>query len=178
MLQRGIKQKSSVKLEPRARTPENPAVNNTVRFKGRVVLSDDESDTVVPPPKRTLRQKSKVTSRTESPEREIDQAAMALMDIDDGLCVGPCIAIHVLIHLSTDQVEKVVHETSTNVSTTMDDENEQMDDVDMVDGTTSEPKKTRKKREKKVIPVGSNGLKKKKVMKTKKTMDDNGYMGK
>jgi len=60
----------------------------------------------------------------------------------------------------------------------MDDENEQMDDVDMVDATTSEPKKTRKKWEKKVIPVGSNGLKKKKVMKTKKTMDDNGYMRK
>ena len=51
-----------------------------------------------------------------------------------------------------------------------------MDDVDMADGTTSEPKKARKKREKKTIPAGKNGLKKKKVMKTKKTMDDNGYM--
>jgi DNA polymerase delta subunit 3 len=59
-----------------------------------------------------------------------------------------------------------------------DDEKEQMDDVDMADGTTSEPKKARKKREKKTIPVGRNGLKKKKVMKTKKTMGDNGYMRK
>jgi DNA polymerase delta subunit 3 len=82
-------------------------------------------------------------------------------------------------YFSTDQVEKVVHETSTNASTANDDdEKEQMDDVDMADGTTAEPKKIRKKREKKTIPVGKNGLKKKKVMKTKKTMDDNGYMRK
>lgn len=79
---------------------------------------------------------------------------------------------------STDQVEKVIHETSTNASTGNDDEKEQVDDVDMADGTTAEPKKARKKREKKTIPVGRNGLKKKKVMKTKKTMDDNGYMRK
>ena len=70
-------------LESRARTPENPAVTNNVKVKGRVVLSDDESDTVAPPP--PPRRRSKVVLRTESPEREIDQAAMALMDIDDGL---------------------------------------------------------------------------------------------
>ena len=83
MFQRGIKRKSSVKLESRARTPENPAVTSNVKLKGRVVLSDDESDTVAPLPSR---RRSKVALRTESPEREIDQAAMALMDIDDGLC--------------------------------------------------------------------------------------------
>ena len=82
-------------------------------------------------------------------------------------------------YFSIDHVEKVIHETSTNVSTANDDdEKEQMDDVDMADGTTSEPKKTWKKQEKKTIPVGKNGLKKKKVTKTKKTMDDNGYMRK
>ena len=70
-------------LESRARTPENPAVTNNVKVKGRVVLSDDESDTAAPlPPRR----RSKAVLRTESPEREIDQAAMALMDIDDGVC--------------------------------------------------------------------------------------------
>ena len=83
--------------------------------------------------------------------------------------------------ISTDQVEKVIHETSTNASTANDDdddEKEQMDDVDMADGTAEPKKARRKKREKKMIPVGRNGLKKKKVMKTKKTMDDNGYMRK
>ena len=53
-----------------------------------------------------------------------------------------------------------------------------MDDVDMADETAPEPKKARKKREKKTIPIGRNGLKKKKVTKTKKSMDDNGYMRK
>jgi hypothetical protein len=72
-----------VGLESRARTPENPAVTSNVKLKGRVVLSDDESDTVAPLP--PSRRRSKVALRTESPEREIDQAAMALMDIDDGL---------------------------------------------------------------------------------------------
>jgi len=79
-------------------------------------------------------------------------------------------------HSLTDQVEKVVHETSTHVSTVNDAENEQLDDVDMADGTTSVPKKTRKKREKKIIPVGGNGLKKKKVTKTRRMIDENGYM--
>jgi hypothetical protein len=82
-----------VGLESRARTPENPAATNNVRVKGRVVLSDDESDTIAPLPSR---RRSKVALRTESPEREIDQAAMALMDIDDGLLLA-FITIHVLI---------------------------------------------------------------------------------
>ena len=79
-------------LESRARTPENPAVTNNVRVKGRVVLSDDESDTVAPLPSR---QRSKIALRTKSPEREIDRAAMALMDIDDGLSLA-FITIHIL----------------------------------------------------------------------------------
>lgn len=82
-----------------------------------------------------------------------------------------CYIIHYCF--STDQVEKVVHETSTN-----NDEMEELDDIDMADETVSESKKPRKKREKKIIPVGRNGLKKKRVTKTKKTIDDNGYMRK
>jgi DNA polymerase delta subunit 3 len=37
--------------------------------------------------------------------------------------------------------------------------------------------KPKKKRVKKVIPVGSNGLKKKRVMKSRTKVDDKGYMG-
>jgi DNA polymerase delta subunit 3 len=39
------------------------------------------------------------------------------------------------------------------------------------------PKKTRKKKVKKEIPVGRNGLKKKRVVGTRQVMDDKGYMG-
>ena len=37
--------------------------------------------------------------------------------------------------------------------------------------------KPRKKREKKVVPVGKNGLKKKRIMKSRTRTDDKGYMG-
>jgi hypothetical protein len=37
--------------------------------------------------------------------------------------------------------------------------------------------KPKKKRVKKVIPIGSNGLKKKRVMKSRTKFDDKGYMG-
>lgn len=44
-------------------------------------------------------------------------------------------------------------------------------------GTPPPVLKSRKKKEKKVIPVGSNGLKKKRVMKSRMKIDDKGYMG-
>jgi len=39
------------------------------------------------------------------------------------------------------------------------------------------PKRSRKKTEKKVAPVGRNGLKKKRIVKSKMTLDAKGYMG-
>lgn len=48
-------------------------------------------------------------------------------------------------------------------------------DVAMSDSDVPKPK-PRARKTKKVIPVGSNGLKKKRVMKTEKFVDDKGYM--
>ena len=56
----------------------------------------------------------------------------------------------------------------------MDEDVEMADDDDMIE---EKPKKTRKKKEKKVIPVGKNGLKKKRVMNSRMTVDEKGYMG-
>jgi len=39
------------------------------------------------------------------------------------------------------------------------------------------PKKPRKKVEKKVVPVGRNGLKKKRIVKSRMSLDGKGYMG-
>ena len=39
------------------------------------------------------------------------------------------------------------------------------------------PKRSRKKTEKKVVPIGKNGLKKKRVVKSKMSLDAKGYMG-
>ena len=39
------------------------------------------------------------------------------------------------------------------------------------------PKRSRKKTEKKVVPLGKNGLKKKRIVKSKMSLDAKGYMG-
>lgn len=43
--------------------------------------------------------------------------------------------------------------------------------------TEVKPKRPRKKVEKKVVPVGRNGLKKKRVVKSRMSVDAKGYMG-
>jgi DNA polymerase delta subunit 3 len=46
-----------------------------------------------------------------------------------------------------------------------------------VDNSVAPKPKPKKRREKKVIPVGRNGLKKKRVVKSRMTTDAKGYMG-
>ena len=55
------------------------------------------------------------------------------------------------------------------------EEPEQNEDADMEDDIAPLPKKARKP--KKVIPVGSNGIRKKRVVKSRMTTDAKGYMG-
>lgn len=53
-----------------------------------------------------------------------------------------------------------------------------MEDVDMVDESEEEREKPKRKRkEKKVVPRGKNGLRKKRIVKTRTEVDDKGYMG-
>ncbi|KAJ3504223.1 hypothetical protein NLJ89_g8047 [Agrocybe chaxingu] len=160
---RGIKRKSSVGLESRERTPENPAITKTdggARVKGRVVLSDDdESDAPVKPPRR----KGKATYRSASIDHsEAERAAIAMMEIDDDL------------------VERASHAPSTVISSEDPDDTEesmqQDEDVDMAEPDEPVVKPKTKRKPKAVIPVGKNGLKKRKVTKTRKTLDANGYM--
>ena len=52
------------------------------------------------------------------------------------------------------------------------------EDVGMSDSTDiALPAKPRQKRTKKVVPVGRNGLKKLRVIKSRTKLDDKGYMG-
>ena len=51
------------------------------------------------------------------------------------------------------------------------------EDVHMSDQADIAPKQARKKKVKKVIPVGRNGLKKKRIVKSRMKMDEKGYMG-
>ncbi|KDR80653.1 hypothetical protein GALMADRAFT_135781 [Galerina marginata CBS 339.88] len=172
---RGVKRKSSVGLEPRPKSPEDvasavPKAGSNTRVRRKVVISDDESDAA---PAKPVRRKSRLSIKTESTENsDAEREALAIMDIDD------------------DEVEKVSRVPSTNASSNERDEDEDEDedaessfakdeDVDMSDYTSLKPKtvKTRRK-PKTVIPVGRNGLKKRKVTKTRKALDENGYMRK
>jgi DNA polymerase delta subunit 3 len=51
------------------------------------------------------------------------------------------------------------------------------EDVDMAETSEPIPKPQRKKKVKKVIPVGKNGLKKRRVVKSRMTIDNKGYTG-
>lgn len=92
------------------------------------------------------------------------------------------------IALALDEVEKVSRVPSTNASSNERDEfedevdgdesmHDQDEDVHMSDDRSTKAKVTRKRKPKVVIPVGRNGLKKRKVTKTRRTKDSNGYIG-
>ncbi len=80
------------------------------------------------------------------------------------------------------RVDQVIHASRDVQAVKKEEEEEEEepskqcdDDVDMADETAPAPKKKRK--EKKVIPVGRNGLKKKRVVKSRESIDAKGYMG-
>ena len=52
-----------------------------------------------------------------------------------------------------------------------------VEDVQMSDSDSEPVKPKRKRKEKKVWPVGRNGIKKRRVVKSKMTTDERGYMG-
>jgi hypothetical protein len=67
----------------------------------------------------------------------------------------------------------LAHESSGSADELVDD------DVMMADDSDAPPEKPKRKRKaKKVIPVGKNGLKKKRVVKSRMTTDTKGYMSK
>ncbi|KIM44644.1 hypothetical protein M413DRAFT_25098 [Hebeloma cylindrosporum] len=166
---RGVKRKSSVGLETRGAPPLNPViakVENASRSKRRVVLSDDESDTI---PTKTSALKSRPSFKTvESTDNsEAEREARALMDVDD------------------DEVEKVSRVPSTSNSSINepddddgDQESEALEGGDVAMEDIPKNPATKKRKTKAIIPVGRNGLKKRKVTKTKRTVDANGYIRK
>ena len=78
-----------------------------------------------------------------------------------------------------DKVSRAV--AAHRVTTTSDEEDlEEIVEADVImdDESDVPPEKPkRKRREKKVIPIGKNGLKKKRIVKSRMTMDEKGYMG-
>ncbi|KDQ53171.1 hypothetical protein JAAARDRAFT_162049 [Jaapia argillacea MUCL 33604] len=157
---RGLKRKSTVTslssdeedTKPSPSTSKPPSVSK-VRVKKGVLVSDDEEEATPPPPKTKAKGKTVAFPDIES---DVEKSLQAMMDIDD------------------DQVEKVSR--STTKVEAIPEPNED-GDVDMEEEPVPAPKpKPRKRKEKKEIPVGRNGLKKKRVVKSRTACDDKGYM--
>lgn len=186
-----MKRKSKVHILSDSEEEEEPAPTTVTKngsknvlskepvIRKGVILSDEEGE---PKP---VKNKGKAKSRTE--ETEAEKKLRAMMDIDDGT---PCFFIRDIVNLTfVDEVEKVSAATRANLHMKEKEEEEEEEEEreaaaeeTIHDEPASEPesikRKPRKKKEKKIIPVGKNGLKKKKILKSRTRIDDKGYMGK
>ncbi|KAJ7777215.1 DNA polymerase subunit Cdc27-domain-containing protein [Mycena metata] len=151
---RGVKRKSALPSdsedEVKPTKPAKPVVQpqSSVRVRKGVVLSDNEDD--APAPARKGKGKAKATAVASDSEAEKNLRAM--MDIDD------------------DAVTRV----SRDARESEPDDPMEAVDAEMSDGE-SKPAPVKRK-PKKVIPVGKNGLKKKRIVKSKTRIDEKGYM--
>ncbi|KAG1804438.1 DNA polymerase subunit Cdc27-domain-containing protein [Suillus subaureus] len=129
---------------------------SNARVKKGVVVSDDD-DKEVP-----SKSHKKITRSTSDSERSL----AAMMDIDDDQVVRAS-------RLSSRRPDDVVDDTGDEVDQT---------DVDALISSLGEEEEedvkpqAKKRKSKKVVPVGRNGLKKRRVLKSRTTTDAKGYM--
>ncbi|KAI0755467.1 DNA polymerase subunit Cdc27-domain-containing protein [Irpex lacteus] len=176
---RGLKRKSIVATDteteleapppPSSAAPSSPEESQDqfeYTVKGNTILSDDDDDEPQPKPRARGKAAGKMKAAfdldfDDIPSRsERTRSLKAMMDIDD------------------DQVEKVVRNKKaiqeSSDEAIGDDEDVVMADDSDVDVPPVKPKRQRKP--KKVVPVGKNGLKKRRVVKSRMTTDAKGYM--
>ncbi|PAV16297.1 dna polymerase subunit cdc27 [Pyrrhoderma noxium] len=173
---RGIKRKSSMASEIKLEEPDNTVSltssrgpsriatqkDQTVSVKKGVVVSDDESDEVI---KKSKGKNIWKTSKRASPDSEVEPSIREMMDIDDSEVIRASRSV-----VADDQTQDEADDKSSNAGP----EDTEMEDLDDL---IPEPEpKPRKRKEKKSIPIGRNGYKKKRVVKSKTSFDDDGYM--
>ena len=82
--------------------------------------------------------------------------------------------------IKTEEKDSEEEKAETNAMD-IDEDAEKADENGMEEDEDEDPApkaKARKRKPKKVVPVGRNGLKKKRVVKSRMTTDEKGYMGK
>ncbi|KAF4583500.1 hypothetical protein EYR38_002251 [Pleurotus pulmonarius] len=173
--ERGIKRKSPARAEASTSDDEASASKAPLtRVVKGVVVSDDDED-IPPRSVKGLRRKSRASSATSVPDSdapsgtegdagnsEAERELRDLMNIDDD-------KVEQARPGMLKQEEEEEEEEGADAEAPFDD------DVAMSDSDVPKPK-PRARKAKKVVPVGSNGLKKKRVMRTEKFVDDKGYM--
>ena len=150
-------------------------------------MSDDE-DAAPVPRRRVMKGKSKGKASDVDLDFDAEMSVRAMMDIDDGMLTSKShrglrltwYTDHV-IKVSTKQEKRREVPSEPEDQTTPEAEPEPSqasEDVVMIDVSDDEPeKKPRKRKAKKAWPKGRNGLKKRRIMKSRMTMDEKGYMG-
>lgn len=169
---------------PPSKPPSTTGKSSNLRLRKNVLLSDDdESDAPPPPPRRMSKSKGKAKLVVNDEDSAADNDLRAMMDVDDGM---PTCYLYVdgVLKVPIDQVIRVSRDAPAASRQKTEEEEEEEEetppiikdeDVDMDDDIRAAPKKQRKA--KKAVPLGSNGLKKKRVVKTTKRMDEKGFMG-
>lgn len=145
-------------------------------------MSDDEDDLDMPIGQS--RNRANLKARTS------DEDLRAMMDVDDCMCaltptstwLSPWSPTAEVVRVSKSVKSKPAAAPSPPPASQTETEErvEEADVPDVMNEDSDDPApktKPRKRKEKKVIPVGRNGLKKKRVVKSKTDFDDKGYMG-
>lgn len=161
--------------EPSTAPSKRFVSTDNVRVKKRTVLSDDDDDGGVDLPPRRTRKSFKLTDTRDSDE---EKNVRALMDMDDGKRFFLFLTCH-FVHVTIDQVTRVSREAKEYLKEEEEEESEHDvdQDVEMADIPVLKAKPKKRREKKKVIPLGRNGLKKKRVIKSRQTFDAKGYTG-
>jgi len=161
-----------------------------LRLCKNAIVSDEENE-VQPRKKAAKRSRRQVPHASEdednNPSRDSVRALKSMMDMDDGVFLFPHGGTCRISgsYFSADQVEKAPRKPKRRLEEEEDSELEQEapkgtdqdGDVKMSDTMKAKPKPRPRKKEGKVVPVGQNGLKKRRNMKSRMRVDEKGYMG-
>jgi len=145
-----------------------PVKGPSARVKKGAIVSDDDEDDDVKPRKNRLRKRLS-SVELEASDSEADKSLRAMMDIDDSEVIRVSKSNATAIPKSEDPPE-------SDSATQDTEELSQLVDTPMDEDSDPAPKvKPRKRKEKKVVPVGRNGLKKKRILKSRSMTDAKGY---
>ncbi|KAH8990363.1 DNA polymerase subunit Cdc27 [Lactarius akahatsu] len=140
---------------------------STARVKKGVILSDEEDEEEAPKPARP-KAAYKVKTERRSPDLDLDAGAeselRAMMDIDDD---------------QVTRVSRTVTSAASESATSPPVSDVDMEDRESVPAAEPEPapapSRKPQRKPKKQVPVGRNGLKKRRVVKSRMKTDDKGY---
>ncbi|CCM04789.1 uncharacterized protein FIBRA_06982 [Fibroporia radiculosa] len=145
---------SESESEPRGAVRASSSCTSTVKVKKGVIMSDEGEDEEMPARPATGGRKERAKGRS----KEMSEAEKSWL----------------YVYCATDEV---IMASRPQPDAAFKEGGDTQSDVDMIEDSEPERIKTKpkKKKEKKVVPIGKNGLKKKRITKSRTRIDDKGY---